>query len=56
MYGYLKEHSMGASLYVLPNDLLGNPYVFTKVGPSQVTVNASTKIALEGVGVDWGQY
>jgi len=38
------------------NDLLGNAYAISTVGPSQVAVNSSTKTALSGVGIDWGAY
>jgi prepilin-type N-terminal cleavage/methylation domain-containing protein len=40
----------------LTSDLLGNPYVVTVVGSTQIAVNASTKTALDGVGIDWGAY
>ena len=39
-----------------PVDLLGNPYAVTVVGSTQVSVNASTKSSLDGVGIDWGAY
>jgi len=38
------------------NDLLGNAYALTVVGGTQIAVNATTKSALDGVGVDWGAY
>ena len=38
------------------NDLLGNPYTMGPVGASQVLINAATKTALDGVGIDWGNY
>ena len=38
------------------NDLLGNDYAVGNVGPSQVQINATTKTALSGVGIDWGAY
>lgn len=38
------------------NDLLGNPYVVTTVGVTQIAINAATKTALSGVGIDWGAY
>ncbi|MGD0016368.1 MAG: type II secretion system protein [Verrucomicrobiia bacterium] len=38
------------------NDVLGNAYSITVVGPTQVQINASTKSALDGVGIDWGPY
>ncbi len=37
-------------------DVLGNPYVITTVGPTQVVIAAETKTALAGVGIDWGAY
>jgi prepilin-type N-terminal cleavage/methylation domain-containing protein len=37
-------------------DLLGNTYNLTVVGTSQISVNASTKTSLAGVGIDWGAY
>ena len=39
-----------------PNDLLGNAYNVTVVGSTQISINASTKTALDGVGIDWGNY
>ena len=38
------------------NDLLGNAFNVTVVGGSQMAVNATTKTALAGVGIDWGAY
>jgi type IV pilus assembly protein PilA len=38
------------------NDLLGNAFLVTVVGGSQMAVNATTKTALTGVGIDWGAY
>ena len=38
------------------NDLLGNAYAVTVVGGTQIAVNATTKSALDGVGIDWGAY
>jgi len=38
------------------NDLLGAAYVVSNVGSNQVKVNATTKSALAGVGIDWGPY
>jgi type IV pilus assembly protein PilA len=38
------------------NDLLGNLYTVSTVGSGQITVNAATKTALSGVGIDWGAY
>jgi len=39
-----------------PNDLLGNAYALTVVGGTQISINATTKTALDGVGIDWGAY
>lgn len=38
------------------NDILGNSYTFTVVGPTQVQISATTKTALSGVGINWGIY
>jgi type IV pilus assembly protein PilA len=38
------------------NDLLGHPYGVTVVGGTQMSVDAATKTALAGVGIDWGAY
>ena len=38
------------------NDILGNSFTFTVVGPTQVRVHAATKTALTGVGIDWASY
>ncbi len=38
------------------NDILNNRYMYTVVGPTQVQINASTKTALSGVGINWGAY
>ena len=37
-------------------DLLGNAYVINTVGATQLLINATTKTALDGVGIDWGTY
>jgi type II secretory pathway pseudopilin PulG len=37
-------------------DLFGNPYSVTVVGSTQITINATTKTTLDGVGIDWGKY
>ena len=37
-------------------DLLGHPYQIGTVGDTQLAIAASTKSALNGVGVDWGAY
>jgi type IV pilus assembly protein PilA len=38
------------------NDLLGVGYTIGTVGSNQVKIAASTKAALDGVGIDWGTY
>ena len=38
------------------NDILNNRYTYTVVGSTQVLINATTKTALSGVGINWGQY
>jgi len=38
------------------NDILGNPYTFTVVGPTQIQISPITKTALSGVGINWGQF
>jgi len=38
------------------SDLLGNAYVVTVVGSTQIAISAATKTALDGVGIDWGAY
>ena len=37
-------------------DLLGNAFNVTVVGGTQMSINATTKTALAGVGIDWGAY
>ena len=37
-------------------DILGNAYTYTVVGATQVQINAASKTALTGVGINWGQY
>ena len=37
-------------------DLLNNNYLVTVVGTTQISINATTKTALTGVGIDWGNY
>ena len=48
----------GADAYLksawITNDVLGNAYVFTVVGTTQVQISAATKTALSGVGINWG--
>jgi prepilin-type N-terminal cleavage/methylation domain-containing protein len=52
--------TVGAQTYLKttwnPNDLLGNAYSLTVVGSTQISINASTKTSLAGVGIDWGAY
>ncbi len=53
--------TVGVATYLKPNtweaaDLLGNNYVLGSVGSNQVRIAASTKTALAGVGIDWGNY
>ena len=39
------------------NDVLGHPYGFATVGWNpQVRINFTTRTALDGVGIDWGQF
>ena len=40
----------------ITNDVLNNAYTITVVGPTQVQISATSKGALEGVGVDWGGF
>ena len=37
-------------------DVLGNAFTVGTVGATQITISATTKTALAGVGVDWGAY
>ena len=37
-------------------DLLNNAYNVTVIGSTEISVNALTKTALDGVGIDWGAY
>jgi prepilin-type N-terminal cleavage/methylation domain-containing protein len=37
-------------------DLLGNAYLIGPVGNTQMAISATTKLALDGVGIDWGSY
>jgi len=52
--------STAAALYLKgtwpTNDILGNAYNFTVVGSTQVQISATTKTALSGVGINWGNY
>jgi len=49
-----------AALYIKgtwpTNDILNNRYTYTVVGPTQVQINATTKTALSGVGINWGAF
>ena len=49
-----------ASLYLKgswpTNDILGNSYSYTVVGATQVLISATTKSALSGVGINWGNF
>jgi type II secretory pathway pseudopilin PulG len=38
------------------DDVLGNPFIFGKVGSNQVEISDVTKTALSGVPIDWGPY
>jgi len=38
------------------SDLLGNAFTISTVGSNQLTISSSTKSALDGVGIDWGQF
>ena len=38
------------------NDILNNAYTYTVVGATQVLISPTTKTALSGVGIVWGQY
>ena len=53
-------NTVGAATYMKAawptNDVLGDPYIFTVIGPTQVQISAATKLALSGVGIDWGAY
>jgi len=47
---YMKSGSISST------DLLGNAYVVGPVGDTQMAISVTTKIALDGVGIDWGAY
>ena len=53
-------NTTGAATYLKTawstNDLLGAAYVVNAVGPNQVQIAATTKSALQNVGIDWGPY
>jgi len=53
-------NSTQAALYLKTswptNDILGNAYNYTVVGPTQVQISATTKSALTNVGIVWGIY
>ena len=38
------------------NDILNNPYTYTVVGSTQVQISTTTKTALSGVGISWGNF
>jgi type IV pilus assembly protein PilA len=52
--------SVGAATYLKTawksTDLLGNSFTVGTVGATQITISATTKSALTGVGIDWGAY
>jgi type II secretory pathway pseudopilin PulG len=56
MMSYLKQHAIGSSVSTLPNDILGNTYIFGTIGTNQVKISPLSKSALAGVGIDWGTY
>jgi len=37
-------------------DLLGNSFTVSAVGSNQMKIATATKSALDGVGIDWGQF
>lgn len=37
-------------------DILGNPWVISKVGTNQIQISPTSKDALVGVAIDWGPY
>ncbi|HTS19412.1 MAG TPA: prepilin-type N-terminal cleavage/methylation domain-containing protein [Verrucomicrobiae bacterium] len=53
-------NSTGAATYLKTQwkttDLLGNSFAVSGVGTGQITIAATTKTALQGVGIDWGPY
>ncbi len=53
-------NTTGAATYLKASwkttDLLGNNYTVGTVGTNQISIAASTKTALTGVGIDWGTY
>jgi prepilin-type N-terminal cleavage/methylation domain-containing protein len=38
------------------SDILGHPYSWSTVGSNQIGLSWNTKVALTGVGIDWGPY
>jgi prepilin-type N-terminal cleavage/methylation domain-containing protein len=40
----------------IANDLLNNQFTINPVGTNQVQISSTTKTALDGVGVDWGNF
>ena len=53
-------NSTGAQSYLKTQwkttDLLNKAYNISVVGTTQISINAATKTALAGVGIDWGNY
>jgi prepilin-type N-terminal cleavage/methylation domain-containing protein len=53
-------NSTGAASYLKTpwktTDLLNKAYNISVVGTTQISINAATKTALAGVGIDWGNY
>ncbi|MGA2139212.1 MAG: prepilin-type N-terminal cleavage/methylation domain-containing protein [Verrucomicrobiia bacterium] len=50
----------GAQTYLkmpwITSDILNDPYKVTVVGSTQIQIDAATKSALDGAGIDWGAY
>jgi prepilin-type N-terminal cleavage/methylation domain-containing protein len=40
----------------IANDLLNNQFTINPVGTNQVKISSTSKTALDGVGVDWGNF
>jgi len=53
-------NTTGAATYLKTpwktTDLLNNAYNVTVVGTTQISISATTKTALNNVGIDWGNY
>jgi len=53
-------NTTGAATYLKTQwkttDLLNKAYNISVVGTTQISINAATKTALAGVGIDWGNY